>query len=1249
MVGFGSSLRMGRRTGWEAAYLDYETLKLLLSQIESVYEEELHHSHQTRDVFMGEPDASEGNRHERTDYRDELFLESDSDAAFASSQSNVEDSSSDNSLDDKPRPSIGGKHGNGQGFSGFSLMSFETGSSSEESYSAEDTGNFGVVPWGTGNSSSLRNGKRRTKSKKRYKDEEDYYVPNSGPETFIMDQGSESFDPNSKAQYTSLFNAPFQGLTSEYTSLLPQSNSAKNRPLFPNRSLTPPKEQFGSFTGQEVSSFMNAKPAMYGSNQNPTPTEMTSKTAKRDKERHRARRQRRRRKLARLRKARERKVPRHIRRAHSKARAITERFLGLLRAEVEKVTLFAQARLGELADTAGSLRFLSSEELTELSENFVARKNSAAYDHPLSDGGIHPSASSSSDDGGGQGLFPWSDSSEDDETSKASSRLNLPHNFSGGGLSKHSERRVDLAKRGNFSRGRNPKKQPMDQQQELYHATRRKINHFEEVRRERPIFQRNDHIVGEDMLLLSAVDEADAFIPVGVELMHILKYICVNVIAVRKICRKHDRLLMNRMLGGYYHRKRTTRAQDERTLGGMIAHVSGDIHEVHPSVIGLVNHGKLLGIYDLKIQQLANSRTVKVISSCLALALSEYEVSRIRADALARLNSSNARQAAGGVLAKKTEAKMQKAVEWVRRTKDNFASPCNDIDLVSLCSDDEKGSGPPSTASSISLTRLRFTVLSIAALREASRFKSDCFATYLSRSTLSFTGLAVIGEGLDGCSRETLDFLVCYNPDAALLLDSSALHEGLRRGRWRHMSIGSVMRSSLAVALAPIVSANKTTHSTIHDEELIVMNSLGILPESEGIDSSVPDGTPLPLSTSLSISRFMDFSPVLLRANRFSQFLYTANYYIVHPTANAFVKASGANLAYSAAIIGAASFSAIFSAALQCLVLSGYSRENKPLNFNFAPFRRLLIFSALTAVLGNIVHAHAISESSVPLAILGRLLLGLASADIVHRQFVVEFIPPSLIVAESARLCQFQVMGLATGLLLGSLNELVPFQSVGQLESSIQISNWLMVVLWTIQFSRLLCGDRKHASSKNKVYQTLDSDEVICFANSEDSSDSSSESDAASGPAHLFHNPTETRVGDEMEQRQNEKKLVSDVPPRPFHRSEISSLRRRGLRKVGVFMKRIRRILSYNVALPITLALVVYTTYAQEMFFTSCALITDLYFGWRGSFAGLFLGGLSVLILPIDFLCEKVARRYEERTTIKVRAIKELCNILEVS
>ena len=99
MVGFGSSLRMGRRTGWESAYLDYETLKLLLSQIEAVYEErDLGTGASADGFFMSmaggagggiveserNANANDKNSAKTTNYRDELFLESNSDLAFAS-------------------------------------------------------------------------------------------------------------------------------------------------------------------------------------------------------------------------------------------------------------------------------------------------------------------------------------------------------------------------------------------------------------------------------------------------------------------------------------------------------------------------------------------------------------------------------------------------------------------------------------------------------------------------------------------------------------------------------------------------------------------------------------------------------------------------------------------------------------------------------------------------------------------------------------------------------------------------------------------------------------------------------------------------------------------------------------------------------------------------------------------------------------------------------------------------------------
>ena len=151
----------------------------------------------------------------------------------------------------------------------------------------------------------------------------------------------------------------------------------------------------------------------------------------------------------------------------------------------------------------------------------------------------------------------------------------------------------------------------------------------------------------------------------------------------------------------------------------------------------------------------------------------------------------------------------------------------------------------------------------------------------MSRSLLSFTGQAIIGEGLDGCSRDTLDALLSYNPDAALLLDASAIYEGLKCGHWREASISSVMTSSLAVALTLPSSGQspaplKMSPREVHEKEFIVSKALGILPpKSEGMDSISPlEGAGLPPSIFLRISRFTDFPPSMLRANRFSLFLY---------------------------------------------------------------------------------------------------------------------------------------------------------------------------------------------------------------------------------------------------------------------------------------------------------------------------------------------------------------------------------------
>jgi hypothetical protein len=132
----------------------------------------------------------------------------------------------------------------------------------------------------------------------------------------------------------------------------------------------------------------------------------------------------------------------------------------------------------------------------------------------------------------------------------------------------------------------------------------------------------------------------------------------------------------------------------------------------------------------------------------------------------------------------------------------------------------------------MSLTRLRFTVTSIFSLREAARFKLDHFGTYLSRSFSVFTGYPIVGEGMDGCSRATLDFLVAYNPDSALLLDCSVLFAGLKDGQWRSRPMSEVMTAALATSTIPeALPQSATVTSYIAEQELVVSRVLNLAPE----------------------------------------------------------------------------------------------------------------------------------------------------------------------------------------------------------------------------------------------------------------------------------------------------------------------------------------------------------------------------------------------------------------------------------
>ena len=421
--------------------------------------------------------------------------------------------------------------------------------------------------------------------------------------------------------------------------------------------------------------------------------------------------------------------------------------------------LFANSRLGELSDTIGSLRYSS-------------------FEGQAPDGGLH--LDSSSEDT--SGILSWASSSSDELDGDE----------------------IEKSAYVNKSDSDDPDEE-----------TKRQINLRDRLRISRPLFQKGDFLMGDDFSLLSAIDELDAYALIGIELMHLLvsvfcfyfscplelfaykseslqKYLAINIIATRKICRKHDRLLSNRMLGGYYQRQAIESKKKDRKG----RHTVDQLSDVRNDDGLVSNH--IVGIYDFKIQHIANSTTMHTVSNSLSIALQDFEASQTRAE----LGLGGSRESDASAMSSVPTHVSSLQAPPTSATRFRGAMPYH---LVENClgpvDDDESVASPPeytNRTDSQALIRLQFVVNSIYALREAARFKQDDLESYCSRlymvSTgecpaqyeatfsrphLGFLGPNIHSAGLEGCSMQTLDVLKAYNPDSPFTLRSDSMNRAL--------------------------------------------------------------------------------------------------------------------------------------------------------------------------------------------------------------------------------------------------------------------------------------------------------------------------------------------------------------------------------------------------------------------------------------------------------------------------------------
>lgn len=378
------------------------------------------------------------------------------------------------------------------------------------------------------------------------------------------------------------------------------------------------------------------------------------------------------------------------------------------------------------------------------------------------------------------------------------------------------------------------------------------------------------------------------------------------------------------------------------------------------------------------------------------------------------------------------------------------------------------------------------------------------------------------------------------------------------------------------------------------------------------------------------------------------------NYFLFHATTSAYVMATGLPAVHSATVIGAPCLSAILIAVFHCFLLSG---ESTSYNFSTILFRRLFLLSAFMGIVGNVIHAHGVNSGSVEYAVLGRFLLGFSSAEILHRQLLRTCLP-SHIVSEAALLVRSRVGGIVCGLLVGSLAETIPIRIERLGARAFQTTSWLMAILWAVHFLQILFRFTPRVTTNRS--KTVDSsgqlnDNASAYAPAPETdydSSESSESDVNDTSNSVFYRTSSSKASrDSLQATYGTSGATISLPSQGNANAESSLLRksssaverRRGFgQQVKTFTSRIRKLMAYHIGIPVALGLICYVNFALEVLFTASPIITWQYFEWSGARAGLVLGCLACFILPVDFICEQVSRRYEERTVMKVRMIAPL-------
>ncbi len=451
----------------------------------------------------------------------------------------------------------------------------------------------------------------------------------------------------------------------------------------------------------------------------------------------------------------------------------------------------------------------------------------------------------------------------------------------------------------------------------------------------------------------------------------------------------------------------------------------------------------------------------------------------------------------------------------------------------------------------ISLVRFKCTVSSIRTLRKYAQHVNERFTAFLSSKAMILTG--VDPGGLERSTQKALALLLRFQPDSLLFMNERALENWERR-----------------------IVASSQEGEAIDDAKI---SDLDIGHDTwGGVDSA---------------SMIINFM---------STFLYTVNYYIVAPTANHYAILLGTDGAFGATLIGASSLAAIFAAFLYSF---WYTKSS---------FRSVLLFSAFSPCVGNLLYALAISYGSMQVAFWGRILVGFGSAEVVNRQMISACVSFQKMTKASALFVAAGAVGMSVGPLLAAILDNVsgrdslvdlplPFMPAGGIiYNHVTSPGFVMACLWLLEIVALMFIFREpERINGTGPSRELEGVGMISFE---------------SEPSLSKYGTVETK-----------KPIIN------WSYSHATTW----WKNAWIELVNVTKLVFSNMALPVTLFLFSFIELVDEVLISSCSMVSRRYFNWNGSHAGFLIACLGALVLPAHFVVEIASRHYSERRIMKVR------------